>query len=300
MHKIDYVATTIAMEKHGILTYEDLIIAGYNKNQIQYYFTSGHIEKLFNGVYFNKVALRSKKSDILANILRSPNKAAASHSSALYLYGLADTNKTIELTVNNNVNRKDKYAKLYRVKNFHQIILNDIESIPTVSLERAIVASFANSTASKIQDLFANSIINKTSTLEKLNSELILSPRVFGRSQMREMLKNLELDLKDIESIFELRIVRVIKKFNLEIPVRQYKLNLDGYRFRLDFAYPKYKLYIEADGFKYHSSDGNFINDRRRQNILSIHGWQVIRLTPRMSDLEIARYIASMLEANIF
>jgi very-short-patch-repair endonuclease len=36
---------------------------------------------------------------------------------------------------------------------------------------------------------------------------------------------------------------------------------------------------IEADGFAFHSGSEEFQIDRERQNVIVLHGWQVLRFT---------------------
>jgi very-short-patch-repair endonuclease len=54
---------------------------------------------------------------------------------------------------------------------------------------------------------------------------------------------------------------------------------IDGSRKRLDLAYPKKMIAIEADGFEFHSSLVDFLRDRARQNALVALGWRVLRFT---------------------
>jgi len=45
---------------------------------------------------------------------------------------------------------------------------------------------------------------------------------------------------------------------------------------RVDFAYPKQRLIIEADGYRYHQDFRTWTNDRDRLNKLAADGWRVI------------------------
>ena len=55
-----------------------------------------------------------------------------------------------------------------------------------------------------------------------------------------------------------------------------------GYRvdqYELDFAFPAAKIAIEIDGWAWHSDVERFRHDRRRQNVLVLAGWTVLRFT---------------------
>ena len=49
--------------------------------------------------------------------------------------------------------------------------------------------------------------------------------------------------------------------------------------YEIDVAFPKARLAIEVDGFRYHSGDERFQRDRTKQNALTSTGWRVLRFT---------------------
>lgn len=68
-------------------------------------------------------------------------------------------------------------------------------------------------------------------------------------------------------------------------PVLQFGVS-DGGRFiaRVDHAYPRQKIALEVDGFRWHSDPQTFRNDRRRANRLVEAGWTVLRTTVEELD----------------
>lgn len=49
--------------------------------------------------------------------------------------------------------------------------------------------------------------------------------------------------------------------------------------YRVDVAFPDAKVAIEVDGWAFHSDAETFVKDRRRQNVIALLGWQVLRFT---------------------
>lgn len=47
----------------------------------------------------------------------------------------------------------------------------------------------------------------------------------------------------------------------------------------VDIAFPEKRVVIEIDGWAFHSDQQAFQNDRSRQNLLALQGWQVLRFT---------------------
>lgn len=60
-------------------------------------------------------------------------------------------------------------------------------------------------------------------------------------------------------------------------PVLQYEVvDLQGYRWRLDFAWPALRVAAEYDGVDWHSGPGAFLRDRRRSSALQELGWSIV------------------------
>jgi very-short-patch-repair endonuclease len=83
------------------------------------------------------------------------------------------------------------------------------------------------------------------------------------------------------ESALEARAWRRLREAGLPRPERQYEIRNANRRVvaRVDFAYPRVKLAIEADGYRFHSSRTQWRRDIARQNALLELGWLVVRAT---------------------
>ena len=86
-------------------------------------------------------------------------------------------------------------------------------------------------------------------------------------------------DLRMVESRLELIVMRAVRAGDLPAPTRQFPLVLDGRDVRLDLAWPDERVFLEADGFGYHSTRAQFRLDRERQNALIMCGWLPLRYT---------------------
>jgi very-short-patch-repair endonuclease len=67
--------------------------------------------------------------------------------------------------------------------------------------------------------------------------------------------------------------------------------------FYADLIFRRFKLMIEVDGRLYHTGAEVFETDRRRQNLLVLDGWCVLRFTWAMIEERPAEVIAMVLEA---
>ena len=97
------------------------------------------------------------------------------------------------------------------------------------------------------------------------------------------------------ESELEGRIARIIDRAGLSRPKQQHRVLLDGNRYRIDFAWPERKLYLEGNGFGFHRLSSDLDSDAVRQNTLVLAGWTPIEITWRMPDAVIADTIRRFL-----
>jgi hypothetical protein len=89
------------------------------------------------------------------------------------------------------------------------------------------------------------------------------------------------------ESEFETRVLRVIYRAGLPMPVQQHVVRAGGQRYRLDLAYPDLLVGFELDGWTDHGHRTAFDDDRRRNNLIALEAWRLFHLTWRMEDAEI-------------
>ena len=82
------------------------------------------------------------------------------------------------------------------------------------------------------------------------------------------------------DSALEARVLQVLRKAGLPEPEQLFLVTTDDeFIAEVDFAYPKQRLAIQADGYRYHSSRKAWSDDRDRLSNLAANGWRVIHAT---------------------
>jgi very-short-patch-repair endonuclease len=100
-----------------------------------------------------------------------------------------------------------------------------------------------------------------------------------GLARVRRVLDR-RLEGGPSDSELEMRVVRVLRRARMPLPVRQHEVWLGGRLLaRADLAYPDRRLLIELDGWSAHGTRRAFQADRRRQNSLVLAGWTLLRFT---------------------
>lgn len=81
-------------------------------------------------------------------------------------------------------------------------------------------------------------------------------------------------------SVFETRLLRVLKAAGLPTPTLQHQVRDDRRVVAIvDFAFPAARLAIEADGYRWHSGRARWEHDLARRNTLTSLGWRVLHMT---------------------
>jgi hypothetical protein len=81
---------------------------------------------------------------------------------------------------------------------------------------------------------------------------------------------------KETDSTFEDTFYKVLRKMNVPLPVKQYKMNSPNTI--VDFAWPDKKVAVYIDGQLYHSGDRKKV-DKRIRMALKSYGWKVVVVT---------------------
>ena len=104
-----------------------------------------------------------------------------------------------------------------------------------------------------------------------------------------------------LESVLEAKVLRLIRRHGfLPEPTRQVEVREGGRPVaRVDFAYPRERIAIEADGYRWHSDPAAWQRDLARRNALTRAGWLVLHFTwedverrPKLVATTIARALS--------
>lgn len=107
-----------------------------------------------------------------------------------------------------------------------------------------------------------------------------------GTTNLRKLIQERSDEKAAVESPLERDFLTLIRDRNIDEPVAQYPVFVDGQLIaRLDFAYPELKIGIELDGYAFHSDRDSFDRDRRRLTELVNEGWHMLIFTrPQLRD----------------
>lgn len=129
---------------------------------------------------------------------------------------------------------------------------------------------------------------------------LTAAGRQSGRRGIVAVRGLLPLAVRKAESPMESEARLVMIDGGLPTPVLQHEVvDTDGRTWRLDFAWPEYRVAAEYDGVAWHSGPEAFFQDRRRTSALQGLGWVAIPIVAedvRRRPMELIRRIEAQLE----
>jgi very-short-patch-repair endonuclease len=115
--------------------------------------------------------------------------------------------------------------------------------------------------------------------IESLSARLatLSGPGRAGAGRLRAVLKRVH-ETPPAESMLEVKVARLLRRAGLPEPKAQLWIEIEGRRFRVDYAWDAARVILECEGKAYHH---DFEADRARWSALASAGWRIVFVTWR-------------------
>jgi very-short-patch-repair endonuclease len=272
----------LAASQYGVVSREQVLEAGLSRHVIQGKLKRGSWVRVLPSVYRVAGVSVSWMQKVVAAFLWA-NSGVVSHSTAGCLLNLeVATCERVHLWIPRYRNCPAPWVSLH------------IGSIPSKETAlsgpvritrpaRTLVDMGSELGEEELEAAVEDALRRRLVTVEALEQYLASTSRR-GRPGVRQLRRVLRLRGeagRPLDSLFEIRLRRLIRKARFPQPVGQYPIAHGDKEYRLDFAYPERKLAIEADSYRHHSGRAVFESDRERLSILASLGWRVLHVTWR-------------------
>jgi hypothetical protein len=289
VHK-DEVVGALAAKQYGLITYEQAGSLGLTRGEIEHRIATKRWRRLRRGVFALVGVPDTYEQRLLAVVLRAGPGAVASHFSGTALQEFPDAiGDSYDVTVEPGFQRRIPGVRVHRPGLLPEYDRTIIRGIPVTTYARTLVDCSGWLSLGQLARALDAGLVRRKVTLWSVNRSLSALAAAPNRhpSKLRLLLEERGVGNLESESRPEIRLLRLIVSSDLPEPTQQHRVGVAGERFRLDFAYPEQKVAIEYDGWDWHSSRSAFDRDRRRDRLLQLAGWTVLRFTSRTSDAEI-------------
>jgi hypothetical protein len=268
---------TVAAGQYGLVTSAQLSELGVPPSTVRNWRHRKRLERVQPGVNRLAGTTQTFHQKLLAAVLSAGSGAAASHRAAARLWDmwLPEPDQPPEIVV----------PRDHRVRLWNGIAHSTRDPIPTVRRHgiptttpmRTLVDLGAVCNAHEVEDALDRALIGRLCTVAAVEWELARVARTGrrGAGVLHQVLDDRALGAQRPDGLLEPRFARLVRRFGLPQPVFQYRFG----RFRIDFAWPRFKVAVEVDGYQFHGSRAAWQADRARQNVLGAAGWVVLRFT---------------------
>ena len=216
----------------------------------------------------------------LAAVMSCGPDAVLSHRSAAALHELLPTAQArIDITVPRRSGLSRRQVRIHRSLGLAGSDRSVVRAIPCTAVPRTLL-----DLASVLHRRAFERACDQAEVLGVLDMNAVrdLLARSEGRPGVRRLRAVLEAGEvgKDIpRSELEERFLRLCRRSDLRLPEVNVWMTVEGEEMELDFVWRKQRVVVEVDGFRTHRTRLACQRDRRRDQLLTLGRWQVVRFT---------------------
>lgn len=273
-------ALRLAARQDGVVRRDQALGTGLTTWQVRHALRCGLWTEVFPGVFRVAGAPWSRRQDLRAAALWAARGAAVSHGAAASLLGFDryPLHAPIELSVTRHL-RAPEGVVLHLVGRLDARELTSVGGIPVTSPTRTILDLAATEPEAAVRAALDQALRRKWTSLDKLDVATERAGWRRGVAVVRALVTDYRGGNGPTESELEARVRELLEHAGLVEVERQRCVVIGGRVRRLDFRITGTPVVIEADGYAWHSTPGDFERDRARDNALIARGFRVLRWT---------------------
>jgi very-short-patch-repair endonuclease len=257
----------IAGAQRGRVATRQLRAAGISTSAIGRMVASGWLIPAHRGVFLVGHAAPVGLGDETSAVLALGDNAALSHLSAAILWGLLpDSSRDGRIHVVVPAGRRISAAgvAIHRSRILERRDVQIRDGLPVVSPARALLDIAPQASSRQLELAFDRGIVDRVVRPADVADVLQRAGGHRGRKRLATVLARQTEGTTMTRSEAEERVLALIRAARLPRPLCNAKVA--GYE--VDFFWPKQRLALEVDGFRFHSARGAFERDRRKDNEL--------------------------------
>lgn len=291
MSEVDAKILRLGAEQLDLVTLQQLVRAGLTKRQVERRVASGALRTVHRAVYTTTLRPLTEEQLALAACLVAGEQAFASHFTALRLHGVVDTAPRpdgvvdlepgpVEITVPSTSRVRVPGIRAHRSE-----LLGPRERMRRGPLVVSRPARAIIDAAGRLGPDGLVRVVDRTLRTRKLSPRALLvearRPAFSNRPRISlvRAIASERCGEGPPESELEDEMLRLVRRFALPQPQRQYRVVLRGRDVRFDLAYPQLRLAIELNGWGPHHGLDEWQHDHDRRNAVEIGAWRMLEFT---------------------
>lgn len=267
----------LAGRQHGVVSRAQLIDLGYEVGAIGRRIRSGRLHILHSGVYAVGHAAVTREGRWMAAVLASGPGAVLSHRSAAALWGIRPASSgKIEVTVPTKSDSRGGIRRHSASLPADEVTVRD--GIPVTIVPRTIFDLAAIAPASAVEGALRESEYLQLHDRLSLPDLLARYPGRRGCRKVHACLERLAEAPGRLRSPLEEVFLPFLRRHRLPPPRLNAWVRVDGRSFQVDCLWPDARQIVELDGYRSHGTRAAFREDRTRDRLLRVGGYDVTRI----------------------
>jgi len=278
----NHALSSLASQQHGIVSHEQLHRLGFSGDQIYRRVASGIWTRASPRVISLAGPPTTWWQRATAAGLSVDGHGALSHRPAGRIWGLRTVDDEIDVSIRYPQQLTVPGAHVHRSRDLQPHDVTWFNGLPVTTPERTICDYGLIFPETEVERVLQHGVAGDNPLVTR-REVLAMRWRISehgrdGAGKTGRCLERLPAYAEEAESGPEVRLLQICEQHGLPAPARQLPIVVAGNRFRVDFAYPTLRVFIEIDGNATHLGD-QIANDDGRQNLLVAAGWRPIRFT---------------------
>lgn len=271
--------------QHALITLDQMVELKITRHQREHLLATRQVRRVAPHVYILNGAPFTWQTRIAAERLAAGrDDAVASHRSAAALYGLDgfDQQKVVHLSVPARRSpRKRPDVHVHRCFDYDLIRPGLRQDVLVTDPARLVLDLYAAERNPEVARRGLFSVRKKKLLSWTALEESLEQHACQGRRGIRRLRADIDLYRRTgcPETTFEDAIRQVLVEAGLPAPEQQHWVHTPGGRYRIDVAYPGFRVGIEGKSREHHLTDEAFESDPVRDADLAIAGWIIIHVT---------------------
>lgn len=261
----------IARRQHGVVTREQLLIAGVTDAQIRRRLRNAGLIQVHRGVYRVGHGAPSVLATYMSAVLACGEGAVLSGRSAAHLLGLTKRS-ALPPEVAARTNRRVEGVTYRRVRLFDPRDATTWTRIPVTTVPRTLVDLAAVLRVEDLARACHEAGVLHWTTPRQVEAALARRPNSPGAAKLRRVLRGEErVTLSKLERTF----LALLTREGFPLP----QTNRVAGEHRVDCRWSEHGLTVELDSYRYHGSRHAWEQDRKRERAAYARGDQFRRYT---------------------
>jgi hypothetical protein len=270
-----------------VVSLSQLQLLGLTRNAVSKRARSGRLTRIHRGVYAVGHGRLTLRGHWMAAVLAYGPQAVLSHRSAAALHGIRPDNRPkSDVTVRRRSARPRPGIVVHRSPSLEPADVTMIDAIRCTSLARTLVDLTEILNERGVEKAIDQADVLGIFDLRPLEEALSRAAGRRGAGILQQILAAYAgPTLTDRE--LEERFLALCRAAGMPKPAVNEWITLDGgVAYKIDFLWRAERLAMETDGWASHGTRQAFEHDRRRDRLLRLAGWTVMRFT--WKDVECA------------